>query len=107
MKTYFKLVITETACDCPKDSENTRFFNEEVKNFDSEKDILDFLIERYGKFEPSKLRKTYIDGIGENDAKQAGYLKSFWNKDWSHNSKNWYQTDWINIYKIESESFTF
>jgi hypothetical protein len=37
---------------------------------------------------------------------ETGFTHSFWNKDWSHNTKSWFQTDWIMINKIELENIS-
>jgi hypothetical protein len=32
-----------------------------------------------------------------------GFLHSFWNDDCSHDSKKWYQTDWITFWEQETQ----
>ncbi len=101
-KTYFKLVIDETACNSPKDTENSARFNQIVKKADTVEEIEAFLNERYGKVVSKQTRiknGVYVDKEG-GGAERVGFLYSFWNKDWSHNSKNWFQTDWITINKV-------
>ena len=63
------------------------------------KEAQEFLIERYGKL-PGGKSKVYIDDKDGN-AKVVGFTYSFWNKDISHNSKSWYQTDWITAVEVE------
>ena len=57
------------------------------------KEAQEFLIEKYGKM-PGGRNKVYVDDKDEK-AKVLGFTHSFWNSDISHDSKPWYQTDWI------------
>jgi len=94
---YYKLTIDETGCSCPRLQDTTQF-NVIVETFKTLPEIEKYIIDRYGKM-PSKKRKVYIDTKTEPN-KEIGFLYSFWNKDWSHNSKSWWQTDWITILKV-------
>lgn len=101
MKNHFKVVIHETGADCPKKAaEESRRFNTVIEYFDSLEDVKRYISERYGKM-PKGKNKVYRDSGSE--PKVVGFLHSFWNKDYSHNSKSWYQTDWISVYSIQSE----
>ena len=95
--TNYELEIIETGTTRPADRENTYVFNTIHESFESLELVESYLIDRYGK-RPS--RPIYID-TADGTIKQAGYCRSFWNKDWSHMSKSWWQTDWITIYKAE------
>ena len=93
---YYKIIIDETARNRPADDiENDRMFNRDVITVKTLEEVKTKLIERYGKL-PNRKRKIYVDDDNGN-AKEVGFLYSFWNKDWSHNSKSWFQTDWITI----------
>ncbi len=97
---YYKLIIDETGADSPKNSlEHSTRFNVIEESFYSLDDLKEYLVDRYGKM-PSKKRKIYID-TKDGVSKEVGFLHSFWNKDISHDSKNWYQTDWICITSVE------
>jgi len=100
MKTYYKLTITETARDSMKDEPS--LFNKETETFDTIDAVKAYLVERYGKM-PSMKNKTYYDGP-DGAAIEAGFTHSYWNRDVSHNSKSWYQTDWIDVFRIQSEN---
>jgi len=65
------------------------------------KEAHEFLVDRYGKL-PKGKSKVYVDDKDGN-AKVVGFLHSFWNKDISHNSKSWYQTDWITACNVVEE----
>ena len=89
----FMLEITETGrfkLNAPAES-----FNQFRKEFHTIEDLKKYLIERYGKM-PKGRRKVYT---GKD--KVIGFLYSFWNKDVSHASPNWYQTDWICCWEEE------
>lgn len=65
------------------------------------KEAQEFLTEQYGKL-PGGRNKVYVDDKDGN-AKVLGFTHSFWNKDWSHDSKPWFQTDWITaVYVVET-----
>lgn len=65
------------------------------------KEAQEFLTERYGKL-PGGRNKIYVDDKNGN-AQVLGFTHSFWNDDISHNSKPWYQTDWITaVYVVET-----
>jgi hypothetical protein len=100
IKMYYKLLIRETCRSSPKCQPEG--FGEVEENFKTMTDLRDFMVEHYGKM-PSGKNKIYYDG--ENGrAEEVGFTYSFWNRDISHNSKPWFQTDWITVYKITSES---
>ena len=63
------------------------------------KEAREFLIDRYGKL-PSGKNKVYVDIEGK--AKVVGFTHSFWTSDISHNSKPWFQTDWITACFVDS-----
>lgn len=92
---YIKLHITETGRNCLKDQ--PAIFNDLTETFKTVEKAKDFLTDRYGQM-PKGKNKIYIDT--NNEVKVLGFTHSFWNKDWSHNSKSWYQTDWIEITNV-------
>ena len=95
MKSY-RLFITETGREYLKAPAEA--FNSLNEFFETEQELKDFLIERYGKI-PKGKRKIYV---GPNaNPKVIGFTYSFWNQDVSHNSHKWYQTDWIEFWKEE------
>jgi len=100
IKTYYKVEITETARNSPKDNiEDDCVFNR-AEEICSDLDLVkQFLTDHYGKI-PSMKRKIYRDP----DAEEIGFIHSFWNRDISHDSKAWWQTDWVCITKVIEES---
>jgi len=102
---YLKIVINETACNSPKVSDDTHVFNQIVEKKKTIEEVEEFLKDRYGKVISKKHREkrgVFVDDKN-GQAKRVGFLFSFWNKDWSHNSKSWFQTDWIEIMKVEEQ----
>jgi len=71
----------------------SRLFNIDHETVIDAKEAQEFLVERYGKM-PGGKNKIYVDDKDGN-TKVIGFTHSFWNSDISHNSKPWYQTDWI------------
>jgi hypothetical protein len=96
----FRLIIDETARDTPK--EESHLFNRIVKKFQTRAEADKFLFYRYGK----KIRKTSQNGIYHDTInggnKRIGSIYSYWNKNYSHNSNSWYQTDWIVLEQRET-----
>ena len=65
------------------------------------KEAQKFLIDRYGKL-PNGKNKVYVEDKDGN-TKVLGFTYSFWNDDISHNSKPWFQTDWITaVFVVET-----
>ncbi len=96
---YYKVHITETGRNKltygPKPDEIFNEFSEEFMTLES---VKEFIIIRYGKL-PGMERKMYTDDVN-GERMEIGFLHSYWNKDISHDSKSWYQTDWVTITSI-------
>jgi len=86
---YYKIVISETGSNCLK--KDKTMFNRIVETFKTLPEVREYLKDRDNK-------KIFTDKNGQSYP--IGYLKSFWNKDISHNSKSWHQTDWIEITEV-------
>lgn len=103
MKTL-ELRINETGRNSICQSEPPECFNNIKESFETIEQLKEYLIERYGKM-PQGRKKIYRDTL-DKDGKFVpaivGFLHSFWNQDCSHNSKKWFQTDWIEIYEQET-----
>lgn len=91
----YKISITETGRGNLNEKPQT--FSEDIQHVDTLEKVREFLIDRYGRM-PNGRNKIYRDIKGKSVV--CGFLHSFWNKDWSHNSKKWYQTDWICISEV-------
>ena len=90
---YYKLQIDET-------SDNS-LFNPITESFSKIEEVKQHLIDRYGKM-PKGKNKVYIDGK-DGKSIQIGFTHTFWNRDISHDTKNWRQTDWIVVTKVIEE----
>ena len=89
--------ITETGRNSLK--EQAKIFNHETLYAKDRKEAKQVISEHYGRM-PNKRNKIYIDDeIG--NSKECGFTYSFWNRDISHDSKPWFQTDWIQIVERE------
>ena len=98
MEIEFVLTIEETGrqnLKVPAES-----FNCIVEYFKTKEALKNYLIERYGKM-PNGKKKVYID-TKKGKVIPIGFLHSYWNQDVSHNSKLWYQTDWITYFEKET-----
>lgn len=95
---YIKLTIVETGRGNLKEKPQT--FNEIIETFPTLEEAKGFLVDRYGHL-PKGRNKVYLDYNDISKGFQVvGFHHSFWNKDWSHNSKSWYQTDWITLTEV-------
>jgi len=95
----FKLIINETGRNSLK--EEASLFNTIDESFIELEELKNYLVVRYGKI-PKGKNKIYQDNK-EGKSQEVGFLHSFWNRDISHNSKNWYQTDWIEVRETASK----
>ena len=95
---YYKVHISETARNNPKlEVDENRRFNDIVEKFKTLDEVKEFITDHYGKIPKRKDGNTiYRDPNG----KPVGFLHSFWNKDISHNSESWWQTDWIEVTSV-------
>ncbi len=97
---YVEIRITETGRNKLEDVPT--IFNEEVEKVETLEEARKFLEERYGKM-PGMRSKVFIDGK-DGEAQEVGFTHSFWNRDISHNTKSWFQTDWVSIYQVTMET---
>lgn len=100
---YYKVTIHEMGRPNPRSDESEdQCFNIEHRTCWSEEDVFAYLKERYGdNYKPHRdIYQDYRDG----KSYVVGFIRSYWNKDWSHNSKSWWQTDWVAITKIQEEA---
>ena len=88
--------ITETAR--PSLGEKPYFMNALSERFDTIEEVERFLTERYGKL-PKGRNKVYVENK-DGSTEEVGFTHSFWNRDVSHDSKPWFQTDWIMIVDV-------
>ena len=98
----YQLQITETGSERPTGHlENATIFNDIFEDFETIEAAREYLIDRYGKM-PRGCKKIYVDSA--EGAKVVGFLHSFWNKDYSHDTKNWFQTDWVSLQSITKKA---
>jgi hypothetical protein len=102
MPKYFKLVINETGCNTPKQVDESTNFNQIVEKRKTIEEVEAYLKDRYGKTIPKAHREKRCVFVDKTDGsiERVGFLYSYWNKDWSHNTKSWFQTDWITVSKV-------
>ena len=96
---YYKLQIDETGRNSLK--EQPSLFNTIVKKFRELSEVKNYLAERYDKI-PKGKNKIYQD-TKQGESLEIGFTHSFWNQDISHNSKSWFQTDWISIFEVNEK----
>lgn len=99
---YYKLKITETGRSNPAGESSV--FNEDTVEFVKPEQIREYLIERYGRV-PNGRHKVYMDDRNGKNPQVIGFMHSFWNRDISHNSPNWFQTDWVTITEVYEKPF--
>ena len=96
---YYKLSVVETARNTLK--EVPIAFNHEVKTARTLEAIKEAIIDRYGKLPRRTPARTIYRDTANGEAMPVGMMHSYWNRDISHNSPSWYQTDWIEITAVD------
>lgn len=89
----FVVTIDETGTNRPGQEE--MYFNQIREYFKTLDEARQYIKDRYGKI-PSGKRRVFV-----GEGTPIGFLYSFWNKDMSHNTKHWFQTDWIVVHEKE------
>lgn len=97
---YYEVKINRTSKPIGSKEPYSQSDNE-TKYFKTKEEADKFLKETYGK---SKKQSMYIDKKDGTGGEKVGNIYGFKNKDWSHNSKSWYQQDWVEIRKIKSQA---
>ena len=96
---YFKVVITETGRNTLK--EQAHIFNDDIAIFKTLEEVKEHLTNRYGTIPKRTNNNTIYRDLKNGQTVKTGFTKSYWNKDISHNSSSWYQTDWVEITQVE------
>lgn len=96
---YFEIITTETSKGI-REKADYSVFNNERETFLTLEEAKNHLKEKYGK---TRRQKMYRD-TKEGKSYQSGWIYSFRNKDWSHDSEEWLQKDWVEIREIESNN---
>ncbi|MFA5380247.1 MAG: hypothetical protein WC455_31080 [Dehalococcoidia bacterium] len=96
-----QVTITSTGRNFLKEA--ATIFDHKSKMFSDIAEVKLYLADKYGKM-PKGRNKIYRDKK-DGSSITVGFLYSFWNQDWSHNSKKWYQTDWLEFKTINCEPF--
>jgi len=103
MATY-RATIDETGCKSPANKDDSRRFNRIRLEAETLDDLWTQILDHYGM----KSRPRIHDGnsvfINTKDGtKRVGFLRSFWNRDYCHDGKAWWQTDWVTFDTVSRE----
>lgn len=98
----YKVNITKQGRSSMKGIPET--FDKEVLVLPSIKKVQSVLKERYGE-RWNVGQPVYQDT--KKGAVRTGLIKSYWNKDWSHDTNKWFQTDWITLSKVSEKNVDF
>lgn len=88
-----EISITQTAKSNPRDDYGA--YNDERHIVKDMAEAKAWLKERYGNCKRSYIYQDTKSG----ETKRVGYIYHFRNSDISHNSKSWYQQDWVTFLK--------
>ncbi len=83
-------------------ADEARRGGEETLHFVSMAKLKEELFKRYPNRDIKGLlnkNKVYVER--DNQPIHVGFTISYWNSDVSHNSKSWWQTDWVNIERLD------
>ena len=103
---FYELEIKCTSGNNPKDlAEEPMLFDTREFRANTIEEIVEYLDENYSQVNwrtALKKNKVYID-TKAGEQIHVGFTISYWNSDCSHNSKKWYQQDWIELHKVSYE----
>lgn len=100
----YRATIDETACDCPAKRDETVRMGRISLEADSLDELWAKILEHYGMQSRPRIHDSnsvFIDT--KEGTKRVGFLRSYWNRDYSHNSKAWWQTDWITFETVSRD----
>ena|SRR5258708_35617139 len=97
---YYEVLTTNTAKPIGRTDESYTIFDVQKKQFASLPEVSKYLAETYGDCK----RQTMFIDTKQGIAKQAGWVYCFKNNDISHNSKPWYQQDWVEVREIKAKT---
>ena len=93
---YFRVIIT---CTGKEGKDSWRIFEEIEEKFADLAAVKNWIKEKYGR-----CKKVLMYRDGKNgEAIKTGYIYCFRNKDISHNSKEWFQRDWVEIRTVREK----
>lgn len=99
MRTFYVVEIAETARPSPRSDEKEQsLFNKITEKFKTLDEAKAYLTDRYGK-RYQNCQPIYVD-LKDGSTVEVGFIRSYWNKDYSHHGKSWWQTDWVSVYEI-------
>lgn len=91
--TSYEVIITMTGKPMGRTDANYSIFDEEIKRFKTKEEVKAFLQERYNKVKKVPMYQDTANG----ETIKTGVIYCYKNKDWSHDSKPWYQQDWVTV----------
>ena len=97
MNKYYEVSVLHTGKPVGSKEDYTTFDDSE-KTFFTIKEVKEHLSVTYSK---CKRVKMFVD-TKDGKTKHTGYIYCFKNNDISHDSKMWYQQDWVSINEIQS-----
>lgn len=93
---YYRIRILRTSKRISSKQEDYQTFDDETKDFETLEQVKSFLQENYGKVKKVKMYVETKDRNGEH----IGWIYCFVNSDVSHNTKRWYQQDWVEVSEV-------
>jgi hypothetical protein len=96
MKTEIHLCLTQ--CGASRPGAEMSVYHEVDKAFPSVEEALAYLKEYYGIEKPKRLHdgnSIFVDTDGA--PRRIGFLVRRWNSDVSHNSKAWWEENWVSF----------
>lgn len=94
---YYKVDVNKTSRAVNNKTENYQTFSVENEKFGTLQEAKEWIKEQYPKCKKEKMYVDKKDGTSQH----IGYIYSFKNKDWSHNSECWYQKDWVRVSEVK------
>ncbi len=78
-------------------------FNEQRKECDSVADALEWLVKNYGIRPPKRIHdgNSVFRDTKSRGTVRCGFIVHRWNSDISHNSKAWWEQNWISFETVD------
>lgn len=99
---YYEVIVIKTAKGIRESQDAYALLDRHTEKCNTLKEATQYVLENYGSPKLLKSRKKmYRDGK-DGTPEHIGYIYQFRNQDWSHDSEEWMQQDWVEVREIKA-----
>jgi hypothetical protein len=104
--TEIQVTVTQVGASAPGREQSV--FNEKRETFPTMEDALAWLEDCFGIKRPKRIhyRNSVFVDSSDGGVRRIGFLVSRWNSDCSHNSKAWWETNWVSFRALQDTGFS-